>query len=166
MLKNVSPILVTGLVLAWVSGFNPSQGEGAVPKSDCDRERLGTVLVLDTTSLIRTQLNGPSSQSTEGRLVVVWSDSTGPRVIHASYFGEIGRAESKYYILAPQNVVVESENVLYEKPLSVEPNPRIRSRVPAVTYICDGQADQRGDSVIAARAETELKSLLADEAVR
>jgi hypothetical protein len=166
MLRLVAPIFTIGLVLAWIAGFKPARDETVATSSDCDRARLGTVLVLDTASLTKTQWSGPSSQSTEGALVETWSDSTGPRIVHASYFGETGRTNLSFYILARRYFVVASENVLYENPLSIEPQPRVRSRVPDVIYICDGQVDQRGDSALAANAEVELNSLLAHRLTR
>ena len=114
-------------------------------RSGCDPRVLGEAVVADTTRLRHVEIS-PSGESAEGSAIDVYYDGAKPRVVVVAYFGETGKAVTRFFLRDSANFVQERENVYYARPIGVG-KTEVMSRVRQVAYFCNGKrVPEVGDS--------------------
>jgi len=128
---------------------------------ECDYASLGKAVARDTINLRRVQTDFPSEESTGGAVLTAYMEGHEPRIIILTFFGELGKAVTKYYLATSRDYVVEREDLRYAAPINIEPQPRVVSRLPIVVYVCEGESQIRADTGDLRRFRSHLDSALA-----
>lgn len=113
-------------------------GSATQIQQTCSMETLGRALAVDTAGLRKHHREGPSPGTSEGMSLTVFSFGRTPRVIHASYMGETGRLDLRYYLLDSASFVVDRDEVRYARPIT-KSHARVASRIRNFAYYCDGK---------------------------
>lgn len=104
---------------------------------DCTRAALSQLLATDTTRLTRTDYEDLEPESSEGMILTAYTDNADPRVVVATYFGEMGKTVDRYYIASAEDFVVERVTIHYARPIYQQAIPEIISQERAVIYFCE-----------------------------
>ncbi|KPK79766.1 MAG: hypothetical protein AMS25_11485 [Gemmatimonas sp. SM23_52] len=96
-------------------------------------------MVVDTAKLVKdTVYEGASDVSTEGMSVEAFNDERDTlRVLKVTYFGERGKGMDIYYLLSPEDYVVEHIEQYYKEPYPAE--AEVVSLFKQYFYVCGGK---------------------------
>jgi hypothetical protein len=105
----------------------------------CDRQRLGSAVVADTSAMQRVEVRSLPQRSSEGAEATAYYDGWDLRVIVLVEYGEMGRSVTRFFVLDSLNFVVEREVKVFDRPM-YESAPRVISAVRDYVYYCQGRA--------------------------
>jgi hypothetical protein len=81
-------------------------------------------------------------------------------MIHADYFGEMGRSAEDFYVLDERSFVRVRTVTTYVAPLSDVPNGTPATVTRDTVWVCQGRAVPAVDSVAAIEALTTLQAIV------
>jgi hypothetical protein len=132
------------VVLAlWSCGGENADGSAAAKMPDqstCEWELFGSLLAVDTTSLLRGE-SDIQGLTTEGGSAVLYRDSAAasPRAVVLTLYGETGQATYRFFLESPTTFVADVEQLSYENPITgANPSPSLQSVYRDVYYVCEG----------------------------
>lgn len=157
-LSGAVVVTIAGLVSAHTSrGY----ARATTTTRTCDLAALGAAVAIDTSRLMKSSARFVSSESSEGGMVTAYTDANTVRALVLTFFGEQGRAVSRYYLTQSGDFVLIQEELRYAAPLSMEQSPRIVSRLPQIGYWCGGKLLRQLPDNSLADAKQALDSALA-----
>lgn len=127
----------------------------------CSIERIGRAAAADTSRLRRVKLEFAPGASSEGGETIVYFDGAQPRVIVITYFGETGRAVIRYYLAAPDQYLVEREELRYTASIGTRSRPVATVRIPSTIYVCGSVSENPLTSNNVAHIRSDLDSTMA-----
>lgn len=126
----------------------------------CSISVLGRLLTIDTAGLRRVIAPATPGESSEGGRIVIFLSGDAPRMIHADYFGEMGRSAEDFYVLDERSFVRVRTVTTYVAPLSDVPNGTPATVTRDTVWVCQGRAVPAVDSVAAIEALTTLQAIV------
>ncbi len=103
----------------------------------CDARSLGSALMIQESAL-KKEVRDVESESAEGGVLTTWSDSSGPRLVRRTDFGETGRSETSIYLVDSLTFVALRSEYVYSLPLSQSPEGRVASARTSIRVFCGG----------------------------
>jgi len=79
-------------------------------------------------------------EASDGGETTIYYQAGQPRVIAILYGGEMGQLTDRYYLAGRHAYVLQRERLRYAKPLTVQSDAPVVSRLPSVLYVC-GQSE-------------------------
>lgn len=136
-------------------------GTGTDALGDCSVDSLARAMVIDTSRLLHRTMDLSTDESSEGGTATIYFAADRPRVVNVAYYGDMGRATYRYFLLSPSRYVVQQETVQYKLPISKSSQAQIRSRVQTIIYVCDSQVSDLVTPQDVAKMRATLDSTLA-----
>lgn len=142
------------------SGDVRAPEKSAASQLSCTSASLRALLATDSSKLRRADRTASPGQTAEsGEAAVFYAEST-PRLIRATFFGEMGRAQELYFLLDSLSFVRVRAEYRYAAPITTERNPSVSSTASDTVWVCGGHAQVAADSAAVQDALSTVRQLL------
>jgi hypothetical protein len=160
MKHRTAELVMLAALSAACSGDGRAKEQSAATQPSCSSSSLRGLLPTDSSTLRRVDRTTSPGQSTEGAETAVFYAGPTPRLIRATFYGEMGRARELYYLLDSLSFVRVRAEDRYTKPITVERNPSISSTASDTVWICAGRAQAGADSAVVQDALATVRQVL------